>query len=126
MGEAKRRAERRREAAQSTQPGDTPKYASKVPKLVAVYVSTHIVEQVERRLSMTTYGRQEFIDQILEAGVAWFDMELDNLAKTKSEKPQEPLIVPAVSLPPGLAEAAARLDELKRGRNAAGVVRGAR
>lgn len=120
MGEA--RARKRREAIARAEQQDPPARAPQVPELQSVCLSKRVVEQAERRLPMTTYARQEFFDQIVEAGIAWFDMELDNLQKAKAQ-PAESLVQPATHIPRSLAETSDMLQEIKRGQHAAEAVK---
>lgn len=102
MGVAKCRAERRREAREAGEP--EPQYAPHAPQLVHIDVLLPkvIVESIEKRRELTDFeSRSKFVEQLLHAGIARFDMELNAIRETQAEK-AKPLVELATSPPANL------------------------
>jgi hypothetical protein len=115
MGEAKRRAERRREAEHlmMSEPKYDPRVA-KVREFNAIMVDKLAFESeygpvAEENPQVTP---QIFIVALIESGLEKLRQARE--AREEHERTKNNLIVPATHLPPGIAEAAARLEALKK------------
>lgn len=102
-------------AQEAKAPEHNPKPAHKV--IIHVAVDKVTDEQIDRRLALLTHlTRQEFLEKIIEAGIAWFDMEMDAKRTADEAKANPPSMIEVVpTMPPGIAEAAKRLQALKTG-----------
>jgi hypothetical protein len=117
MGEAKLRAERRREAWIAAE--QKPQYDPKVPRvrlLDAVAVDAEMLRtEYEAFKKRSGYGITErgYAEALLAAALERERQSRE--AVEERERTKDNLIVPATHLPQGMAEAAARLEKLKRG-----------
>lgn len=104
MGEARRKRVARKAAGLPPLP-----YTPNVPRLreFSIAIAMTVFEQMEIRRARLNVSRNAFVEMLLTAGIEVFDAAVT--------LPDVGLVKTVPTMPPGIAEAARRLQEIKRG-----------